>query len=91
MGLIKSDGAIMFVDPGFVTDRSLIFEALDQADVRPENVTWNTSGAEEIQHRFPKTRVVSAFKNVWWEVFDAPQFGDTVSDVFMVSDDTEVE
>ncbi len=47
---------------------------------------WNTSGAEEIQHRFPKTKVVGAFKNVWWEVFDAPQFGDTLSDVYVVSD-----
>ena len=48
---------------------------------------WDTSGAEQIQHRFPKTRVVGAFKNVWWEVFDSPQFGDTLSDVFVVSDD----
>ncbi|MUG95170.1 dinucleotide-binding enzyme [Scytonema sp. UIC 10036] len=48
---------------------------------------WDTSGAEQIQHRFPKTRVVGAFKNVWWEVFDEPTFGDTVSDVFVVSDD----
>ncbi|NJM71080.1 MAG: NAD(P)-binding domain-containing protein [Scytonema sp. RU_4_4] len=48
---------------------------------------WDNSGAEQIQHRFPKTRVVGAFKNVWWEVFDAPRFGDTVSDVFVVSDD----
>jgi 8-hydroxy-5-deazaflavin:NADPH oxidoreductase len=31
--------------------------------------------------------VVGAFKNVWWEVFDAPHFGDTLSDVFVVSDD----
>lgn len=52
---------------------------------------WDTSGAEQIQHRFPKTRVVGAFKNVWWEVFDAPTFGDTVSDVFVVSDDTEAK
>ncbi len=52
---------------------------------------WDTSGAEQIQHRFPKTRVVGAFKNVWWEVFDAPQFGDTVSDVFVVSDDAEAK
>jgi hypothetical protein len=49
---------------------------------------WDTSGAEQIQHRFPKTRVVGAFKNVWWECFDAPKFGETVSDVFVVSDDT---
>jgi 8-hydroxy-5-deazaflavin:NADPH oxidoreductase len=52
---------------------------------------WDTSGAEQIQHRFPKTRVVGAFKNVWWEVFDAPTFGDTVSDVFVVSDDAEAK
>jgi predicted dinucleotide-binding enzyme len=49
---------------------------------------WNTSSAEEIQKRFPRARVVGAFKNVWWEVFDRPKFkvGD-VSDVYVVSDD----
>ena len=52
---------------------------------------WDTSGAEQIQHRFPKTRVVGAFKNVWWEVFDSPQFGDTLSDVFVVSDDIKAK
>lgn len=52
---------------------------------------WDTSGAEQIQHRFPNTRVVGAFKNVWWEVFDAPTFGDTVSDVFVISDDAEAK
>ncbi|ELR97373.1 NADPH-dependent F420 reductase [Gloeocapsa sp. PCC 73106] len=48
---------------------------------------WDTSGAEQIQHRFPKTRILGAFKNVWWEVFDEPIFGETLSDVFVVSDD----
>lgn len=48
---------------------------------------WDTSGAEEIQKHFPKTRVVGAFKNVWWEVFDAPLFDGRPSDVFVVSDD----
>lgn len=52
---------------------------------------WDTSGAELLQHRFPKTRVVGAFKNVWWEVFDAPTFGNTVSDVFVVSDDAQAK
>jgi predicted dinucleotide-binding enzyme len=48
---------------------------------------WNTSSAEEIQKRFPRARVVGAFKNVWWEVFDAPKFdGSGVSDVYVVSD-----
>lgn len=49
---------------------------------------WNTSSAEEIQKRFPRARIVGAFKNVWWEVFDQPAFdGDGVSDVFVVGDD----
>src|SRR5204862_8166444 len=46
------------------------------------------SSAEEIQKRFPRARVVGAFKNVWWEVFDQPKFGlGEVSDVYVVSDD----
>lgn len=48
---------------------------------------WNTSGAEEIRKRFPKARIVGAFKNVWFEVFDQPGFGQEVSDVYVVSDD----
>jgi 8-hydroxy-5-deazaflavin:NADPH oxidoreductase len=49
---------------------------------------WNTSSAEEIQKRFPRARVVGAFKNVWWEVFDQPTFeGNGVSDVYVVGDD----
>jgi predicted dinucleotide-binding enzyme len=51
---------------------------------------WDTSGAEEIQKRFPRARVVGAFKNVWWEVFDQPKFdGGVVSDVYVVSDHAE--
>ena len=52
---------------------------------------WDTSGAEQIQSRLPEARVVGAFKNVWWEVFDAPRFGDTLSDVFVVGDDLEAK
>jgi 8-hydroxy-5-deazaflavin:NADPH oxidoreductase len=48
---------------------------------------WDTSGAEEIQKHFPRARVVGAFKNVWWEVFDQPKFGGEFSDVFVTSDD----
>jgi len=57
------------------------------ADYTDFILPWNTSGAEQVQHRFPQARVVGAFKNVWWEVFDAPEFGNTVSDVYVVSDD----
>jgi 8-hydroxy-5-deazaflavin:NADPH oxidoreductase len=49
---------------------------------------WDTSGAEELQRHFPEWRIVGAFKNVWWEVFDAPTFDGTVTDVFVVGDDT---
>jgi predicted dinucleotide-binding enzyme len=49
---------------------------------------WDTSSAEEIQKRFPRARVVGAFKNVFSEVFDQPLFnGDGVSDVYVVGDD----
>src|SRR5262245_23302417 len=49
---------------------------------------WDTSAAEEIQKRFPRARVVGAFKNVWWEVFDQPAFDGAWSDVFVVSDES---
>src|SRR5262245_13149170 len=52
---------------------------------------WNTSAAEELQKRFPRTRVVGAFKNGWWEVFDEPRFAGEVSDVFVVSDDADAK
>ena len=53
---------------------------------------WNTSGAEEIQRRFPRALVVGAFKNVWWEVFDQPKFdGNLISDVYVVSDHGEAK
>ena len=48
---------------------------------------WDSSGAEELQRRFPQARVVGAFKNVFWEVFDHPQFGDSLSDVLVTGDD----
>ena len=48
---------------------------------------WDSSGAEELQRRFPQARVVGAFKNVFWEVFDHPQFGEELSDVLVTGDD----
>ncbi len=48
---------------------------------------WDSSGAEELQRRFPQVRLVGAFKNVFWEVFDAPEFEGGLSDVFLVGDD----
>jgi 8-hydroxy-5-deazaflavin:NADPH oxidoreductase len=52
---------------------------------------WDTSAAEELQKRFPRSRVVGAFKNVWWEVFDQPLFDGKSSDVLVVSDDEQAK
>ena len=52
---------------------------------------WTTSSAEEVQRRFPQARVVGAFKNVFWEVFDHPQFGDLISDVLVTGDSAEAK
>jgi 8-hydroxy-5-deazaflavin:NADPH oxidoreductase len=57
------------------------------ADYSDFTTAWDTSAAEEIQHRFPQARVVGAFKNVFWGVFDSPNFADTVSDVLVTGDD----
>lgn len=48
---------------------------------------WDTSGAEAIQRQLPRTRIVGAYKNVWWEVFDEPHFDGRPSDVLVVGDD----
>jgi len=48
---------------------------------------WDTSAAEQIRHQFPQARIVGAYKNVFWEVFDQPEFGDTLSDVLVTGDD----
>jgi len=50
---------------------------------------WDSSGAEELQRRFPQARLVGAFKNVFWEVFDQPLFAGTLSDVLVTGDDDE--
>jgi predicted dinucleotide-binding enzyme len=52
---------------------------------------WDTSGAEELQRRFPQARVVGAFKNVFWEVFDHPRFGETLSDVLVTGNDAKTK
>ena len=61
------------------------------ADYTDFILPWDTSAAEEVQRAFPRARVVGAFKNVWWEVFDAPRFGRLVSDVFVVGDDDQAK
>ena len=52
---------------------------------------WDSSGAEELQKRFPQVRIVGAYKHVFWEVFDAPVFDGVLSDVLIVGDDEEAK
>ena len=52
---------------------------------------WDTSGAEVLQRRFPQARVVGAYKNVFWEVFDHPQFSEMLSDVLVTGDDEKAK
>lgn len=47
---------------------------------------WDSSGAEVLQRRYPQANIVGAFKNVFWEVFDHPTFGDKLSDVLVTGD-----
>jgi NADPH-dependent F420 reductase len=62
------------------------------ADYSDFILPWNTSSAEQLQHRFPKSTIVGAFKNVFWEVFDQPAFdGGTLSDIYVIGDDEEAK
>jgi len=73
-----------FLDDKLVVDISNPFN-VDYSDFI---LPWNTSSAEQLQFRFPRSIIVGAFKNVFWEVFDAPRFDDeTLSDIFVVGND----
>ncbi|QSX76961.1 NADPH-dependent F420 reductase [Agrilutibacter solisilvae] len=56
---------------------------------------WDTSSAEVLQQALPEVRVVGAFKNVFAEVFDRPDFGaasaSVLSDVLVVGDDQDAK
>ena len=74
MGIVKNNEAIVFVDPGFVKERRLIFEALDTAEVTPESVTHVFISHHHPDHTinaalFPNATVVdfgSTYKNDLW-------------------------
>ena len=52
---------------------------------------WDTSSAEQLQAALPEARVVGAFKHVFAEVFDAPDFDGARSDVMVVGDDADAK
>lgn len=49
--------------------------------------SWGTSAAEEIQKVLPDTKVVGAFKNTFFKIFDEPFHEGLVSDVYVTSND----
>lgn len=48
---------------------------------------WGDSSAEQVQRAAPGARVVTAFKNQFWTVFDAPDREPAPSDVLVAGDD----
>lgn len=48
---------------------------------------WGTSAAEELQKTLPETKVVGAFKNTFFSVFEEPIHEGLRSDVYITSDD----
>ena len=52
---------------------------------------WNTSASEELQKTLPDVKIIGAFKNVWYEVFDEPVFDEGLSDVYMISDHDDIK
>ena len=50
---------------------------------------YDTSSAEEVQKAVPETRVVGAFKNTYWVVFDSPVLQGLKSDLYVTSQDEQ--
>jgi predicted dinucleotide-binding enzyme/uncharacterized protein YciI len=61
------------------------------ADFNGFTTPWESSAAEEFQRLLPEARVVGAFKNTFWVVFDDPSFPEGASDCYVTSDDEEAK
>ncbi|MEU6582419.1 hypothetical protein [Nocardia sp. NPDC046763] len=48
---------------------------------------YDTSAAKRLAEVIPTAHVVGAFKNIFWVVFDQPQFPEGVSDLLVTGDD----
>lgn len=57
------------------------------ADFTGFTTAWDRSAAEEFAGMVPEARVVGAFKNTFWTIFDQPSFPEGASDCFVTSDD----
>jgi len=54
-------------------------------------IGYSTSGAEELQRKLPKARVVKAFNTVFAQHMDSGQLGDQPLTAFVVGDDDEAK
>lgn len=50
---------------------------------------WGESSAERLQSLLPESKVLGAFKNTFFQVFEKPVFQDQKSDVLVTGDDDE--
>ena len=48
---------------------------------------YDTSAAEQLAELIPTAHIVGAFKNIFWVVFDQPQFPEGIADVLVTGDD----
>ncbi|MFF2147382.1 NADPH-dependent F420 reductase [Kitasatospora sp. NPDC058190] len=48
---------------------------------------YDTSAAEQLAELTPTAHVIGAFKNIFWVVFDQPQFPEGLSDLLVTGDD----
>jgi hypothetical protein len=61
------------------------------ADFTDFTLDWGVSAAEELQKALPRSRIVGAFKNTFFQVFDRPLHHGLQSDVYVTSDDEEAK
>lgn len=60
-------------------------------DFNDFTLEWGQSAAEELQKVIPDTKVVGAFKNTFFQVFEEPIHNDQKSDVYVTSDDEKAK
>jgi 8-hydroxy-5-deazaflavin:NADPH oxidoreductase len=61
------------------------------ADFTDFTLDWGTSAAEELQKAIPDSKVVGAFKNTFFKVFDEPLHHGLQSDVYVTSDHADAK
>ncbi|MDP4086702.1 MAG: reductase [Bacillota bacterium] len=60
-------------------------------DFNDFTLNWGQSAAEELQNVIPDTKVVGAFKNTFFRVFEEPIHNNLKSDVYVTSDNEKAK